>query len=183
VKRKAQKNSFKLGGDLLNDSFFLNPTPFVAHSLIGCVLQFKDRCFEILETEAYTQEDPASHSYLSKKTLRNEAMFSGPGTLYVYRIYGMYYCLNIVTEPVFRGCAVLIRSVQDLSFQIPLSATNGPGKLCRTLGIDLQFNQQSLFANGSLFSIYSPDCLPTVGAGSRIGISKGKDLLWRFYKV
>jgi len=181
VKRKAQKNSLTLGGDLLNDSFFLNPTPFVAHSLIGCVLHFKNRYFEILETEAYTQDDPASHSYLSKKTLRNEAMFLSPGTLYVYRIYGMYYCLNIVTEPVCRGCAVLIRSVQDLSFQLPLSATNGPGKLCRALGIDLQFNKQSLFSKES--GIRMPECRPTVGVSSRIGISKGKDLLWRFYKI
>ena len=95
--------------------FYAQPTQVVAEQLIGCKLTCVTKSGLISaiinETEAYTQEDPASHSYMGRITKRNVVMFQEPGTIYVYMIYGMYFCFNIVTEKLGRGCAVLIRSI------------------------------------------------------------------------
>ena len=100
---------------LLTKDFFLQDTVSVAKSLIGKELVYKNKDFEIggiiNETEAYTQEDPACHAFNGKITKRNKVMFEEAGTIYIYLIYGMYHCLNIVTEDKNRGCAVLIRSI------------------------------------------------------------------------
>ena len=108
------------------------------------------------------------------KTKRNEAMFLTAGHIYVYLIYGMYYCLNIVTEAKGYPSAVLIRGLYLEKEKIHL---DGPGKLCRHLNIDLSLNKerlnQSMFIKGNSF-------LPKFDTTVRIGISKAKDKLLRF---
>lgn len=173
-------------------SFFAGDTVEVAQNLLGKVLvrRWQDgtsRAFSIVEVEAYTQEDPACHAF-NGPTKRSQVMFEDPGYSYVYFIYGMYHCLNVVTEAPGRGCAVLIRGLDGLG-SIDLS---GPGKLCKNLDIDLTYNRLPLFKNSSPISLHH--ALNTVGdvkneeseiiATPRIGISKGKEHPWRFtYKT
>lgn len=111
----------------LNRDFFNRPTTEVAKDLIGKYLVFEECEGRITEVEAYVGDgsDPACHAHRGK-TPRNEVMFGPPGHSYVYFIYGMYHCLNFVTEEDGRAAAVLIRGVESL---------DGPGKLCREFNI------------------------------------------------
>ncbi len=158
-------------------------------------------CFRvgiIAETEAYTQADEASHSYRGK-TARNEVMFGSPGLAYVYVIYGLHHCLNVVTEVEGRGAAVLIRSLQPVPSEmltllrteaaaltdtlyasVNESTVDGPGKICKTLSITTAENGIDLTTSQR---IWIADCgLRPVGtdATPRIGITKNADKLWRF---
>lgn len=181
----------------LRKFFFDAPAVEVAKKLIGCTLRYVSSEGEIggilSETEAYTEEDPASHSFQGRITSRNQSMFQEGGHLYVYRIYGMHHCANLVTDRVGFGSAVLLRSMIptigiDLMRKNRKYLTNdlknlcnGPGKLCQALGWDLSFNGFHAMDDGSLITIYSPSTpLESVRATPRIGISKGQDLLWRF---
>lgn len=151
----------------------------------------------IVETEAYDGEiDAAAHSYTGK-TERNAVMFNGTGLLYVYFIYGMHYCANVVTGSRDQGQAVLIRGIEpvdgieDLSINrfgtaqpnnIQLmNLTNGPAKICKAFGITKDENGIDLTEN----SIYILDAkLPPnsdIIKTTRIGIKKSVDLPWRFY--
>lgn len=117
---------------VLPRSFYERPTVEVARSLLGQVLEFEGRRGRILEVEAYLGTgDRAAHSHRGV-TPRTRVIFGPPGHAYVYFIYGMYYCLNIVVEPEGVAGCVLIRSVEG--------AGNGPGKLTRSLGITLAHN-------------------------------------------
>ena len=122
----------------------------------------------ITEVEAYTADDAASHSFRGQ-TPRNAVMFGPAGFWYVYFIYGMHYCLNLVTGADGDGQAVLIRSVAVDG--VPMSKTAGPGRLTRELGIDKSLNgvEAELYDNGT-----SPPASPQVTA--RIGITKAADL-------
>ena len=145
----------------------------------------------IVETEAYAPGDPACHAYKGKSK-RNAAMFGPPGHSYVYLIYGMYHCLNVVTEPAGTGSAVLIRALAldelppNLTPQQakkPHRVAAGPGKLCRALEIDRTLDGV----------IYHPDNglwleMPSQEMGSvnlvqttRIGITKAAERPWRWY--
>lgn len=107
-----------------------NDTETVAQMLLGAYLCRDGQRHRIIETEAYLgPHDRACHS-AKGRTARTETMYAPPGTAYVYMIYGMYFCLNVVTEP---GAAVLIRALEG-------EGMNGPGKLCRALGIDKRHN-------------------------------------------
>ena len=121
----------------LAPSFFARDSPDVAPDLLDKVMIVGDARARIIEVEAYTQDDPASHSFRGR-TKRNDVMFGPPGRLYVYLVYGMHHCVNVVTGPDGDGQAVLIRAVTCDGYDPRL--TNGPGKLCRRLGIDLSFN-------------------------------------------
>lgn len=126
--------------------FYFSDTTAVAQNLLGKFLVHrvagKERIGRIVETEAYLGgHDLASHSSRGK-TKRNAAMFGPPGRAYVYLIYGMYWCLNIVTEPPGIGAAVLIRAVEPV--QNCAGKTNGPGLLCRALGITGALNHHNL---------------------------------------
>ena len=143
----------------------------------------------IIETEAYLPDDPASHTF-NGRTERNHVMFGPAGHLYVYLSYGIHRCANVVTGPAGSGQAVLLRAVTPIG-GIDLMRTrrgrpdrelsDGPGKLCQALGIDLQHDGVDLLG-GSGISIdddgLAPPRSPLVG--SRIGISKAVDAPLRF---
>jgi DNA-3-methyladenine glycosylase len=120
-------------GRRLPNAFFARDATVVAPDLLGRVLRIGGHNAVITEVEAYTQDDPASHSYRGQ-TARNAVMFGPPGRLYVYFVYGMHHCVNIVTGQRGDGQAVLIRSV--VVDGIDPRRTTGPGRVCRELGID-----------------------------------------------
>jgi DNA-3-methyladenine glycosylase len=145
---------------------------------------------KIVETEAYDQTDAASHSF-NGRTKRVETMFGPAGRAYVYFTYGMHYCCNIVAGEDGYGAGVLIRAVEPLAGEEILEkrrghkkgvdVTNGPAKLCQALGIDLAMNGHDL-TEPPLKLILQPKLpQPDIVTTTRIGISKAKEVLWRFY--
>lgn len=178
----------------LSPSFFERTTIEVAKALLGCILLHKTKegitSGKIVETEAYLQNDPASHSFKGK-TLRNAVMFGPAGNAYVYFTYGMHYCFNVVTQKGGMGEAVLIRALEPLQ-GIELMKTrrgitnirqlcNGPAKLAQALAIIKEHNGMSLF-KGPL-RICIPESKPSfkIVQTRRVGISQGKSLHLRFY--
>ena len=161
----------------LKRTFFNRPTLLVAQELLGKVLVFKNHRGIITETEAYMGfEDPASHAFKGE-TPRSQIMFGKPGFSYVYLIYGMYHCLNVVTEKVGFPAAVLIRSVKLLD-ETKLHL-NGPGKICRHMGITKAHNTLDI-TNNDEFYIGCINQTLKFSKTPRIGIKVGKDKLWRF---
>lgn len=161
----------------LDLSFFNRPTLSVARELLGKELTFKGQKAIITETEAYIGEnDPACHA-AKGKTKRTAIMYGRAGFSYVYLIYGMYHCLNFVTEHEDFPAAVLIRAVQMKN--IPDQKLNGPGKLCRFLGITTEHNGVDLLASEDFYVSDTGLCLPFTTT-TRVGISAGQDKEWRF---
>ena len=161
----------------LKYSFFNRPTLQVAEELLGKVLVFKEHQGIITETEAYCGfDDPASHAFKGE-TPRTKLMFGKAGFSYIYLIYGMYHCLNIVTEKEGFPAAVLIRGIKLLD-KTGLHL-NGPGKICRYLNITKKENALNMITSDELYmgcinQQYSFSKTP------RIGIKVGTDKLWRF---
>lgn len=145
----------------------------------------------IVETEAYHQTDAASHSYKGR-TPRTDVMFGPAGYLYVYFTYGMHYCCNVVTGPVDEGSAVLIRAVEPIEGREYMQArrgdvgtsqlTNGPAKLCQALGIDKTLNGHDLHQAPLRLLLQPPLPKENVVQTTRIGISRARDVPWRFYE-
>ena len=178
----------------LTEDFYRRDTVVVAKELLGCSLVrtidgTKIVC-KIVECEAYYGKgDDASHA-ASGVTPRNKIMFGPPGRAYVYFNYGVHHLLNIVTEKEGTPGAVLIRAIQPMDGEEILrknrpvknsvDLTNGPGKLTQALGIDLEFNGVELFG-GDLFMSRGETSPVKIVATERIGISFGKELLYRFY--
>lgn len=161
----------------LTRDFFNRPTLQVAQDLLGKIMVFGPYGGIITETEAYLgQDDPACHAARGM-TPRNAVMFGEAGFSYVYFIYGMYYCLNFVTEQEGFPAAVLIRGIQLIE-PSPL-LLNGPGKLCRHIGITRAHNGIDLTIDNSFYVKDSP-FTPLYKTTPRIGITKGQDKLWRF---
>jgi DNA-3-methyladenine glycosylase len=161
----------------LSRDFFERPTLAVAQELLGKVMVFGTTAGLITETEAYIgEDDPACHAARGR-TPRTEVMFGPPGFTYVYFIYGMYHCLNFVTEEEGKAAAVLIRGLM-LVKPSPLHL-NGPGKLCKHLGITREHNAIDLMESED-FYIKESLLFPPYDITSRIGISRGKEKLWRF---
>lgn len=142
----------------------------------------------IVETEAYTMEDAASHAYGGERT-RNSSMFRKAGTIYIYFTYGMHYCMNIVTGDEGHGQGVLIRALEPRQGLDIMKArrgmtdlhalTNGPAKLVQAMGITKSANGLHL-DNGPIRLI--PGIITDhVVQTTRVGISKAKDVKWRFY--
>lgn len=155
----------------------------LARALIGARLVVRGAGGMIVETEAYTREDPASHSFRGPNA-RNASMFGPPGHAYVYRSYGIHLCLNVVARP---GEAVLIRALAPQvgieamrmrrQGRLPLCA--GPGRLAQALGIALADDGAPF--DGVRLSLALPPAPPAgIVSGRRIGISRGLDLPWRF---
>jgi DNA-3-methyladenine glycosylase len=126
-------------------SFYDRDTKVVAQELLGKWLVHGERVARIVETEAYLgQHDRAAHSCRGL-TARNAPMFGPPGYAYVYMIYGMYFCFNVVTEREGHASAVLIRGVEPI-YNV-FGKTNGPGLLCRALDIDRRLNGWDLLSD------------------------------------
>jgi DNA-3-methyladenine glycosylase len=174
--------------------FLEQPAHEVAPRLLGCELvrelNGQQLIGRIVETEAYDQTDPASHSYRGR-TPRTEVMFGSPGFLYVYFTYGMHYCMNVVVGKPGHGAAVLIRAIEPIAGERLMRAnrkdreelhiTNGPAKLTQALAIDSTFNGHNLHLE-PLQLIIKP-ALPAsrIVQTSRVGITHAKDVPWRFY--
>jgi DNA-3-methyladenine glycosylase len=165
--------------ETLPASFFERDTVQVARDLLGTLLcrRLEDGTIlhgAILEAEAYTHDDPACHAFRGK-TSRCEVMFGPGGYAYVYFIYGMYFCLNVVTEEDGIAGAVLIRAVDT-------PGGNGPGKLCRQWGIDRLQNGVNLMDSQSPVWLAKGTRLANkeVEITTRIGLSVAKEQLWRF---
>ncbi len=166
----------------LKRKFFHRNTVVVARQLLGKYLVRRIRGklirARITETEAYCgSKDKACHASKGL-TERTKTMFGPPGFSYVYMIYGMYYCLNIVTERAGYPAAVLIRAVE-------LDKCNGPGKVCRALRIDKKLNGVDVCSGKELWLEEGEKVKPSqIKKGKRIGVEyagKWKDKLWRFY--
>ena len=144
----------------------------VAPALLNKLALLNGQLARITEVEAYLADDPASHSFRGR-TSRNAAMFGPPGHWYVYLIYGMHWCLNLVTGSEHDGQAVLVRSV--VVDGIDARRTTGPGRLTRELGIDRALDgcEAELFDDGT-----PPPDAPLVT--TRIGITKAPDQRWRW---
>ena len=165
----------------------------VAPLLLGChlVRDVGDLSLRamIVETESYDQTDAASHSF-NGQTPRTDVMFGPSGHLYVYFTYGMHYCCNVVTGGVGEGAAVLIRAVMPLSGQREMEVrrgragyevSNGPAKLCQALGIDRELNGHNLRYAPLRLEVGNPAEPQEIVTTPRIGISKERDALRRFY--
>lgn len=157
----------------LTRQFFEKPTLAVARGLIGTELVLhhpaRERRARIVETEAYLgPEDRASHASRGQ-TPRNAPMFGPAGFTYVYLIYGIHWCLNIVTESPGYPAAVLIRAVEPIQPADDARQASGPGKVCRWLGVDKNWNK--IDATGRLLYI-EKDAMPAgpIVAGTRIGV-------------
>lgn len=141
--------------------WFAGDATAVAPELVGKLWRINGRMLRITEVEAYTQDDPASHSYRGR-TARNAVMFGPPGRLYVYLIYGIHHCANVVTGAEGDGQAVLIRGVEGCS---------GPGRVAKLAGLDRS-------ADGRRFDALDDGWRPAepLVVSPRIGVSKAADL-------
>ena len=185
--------------------FLENPSDAAAPLLLGCTLtrtitlngEKHKLVARIVETEAYDQDDPASHAF-GGPSERNAAMFGPAGHLYVYVSYGMHHCCNVVCGPEGFGSGCLVRAVEPLesvevmrelreagrAYKHPLKLhdlTNGPGKVCAALGIDKGLYGHDL-TNEPLVLGFAP-LLPgeTMGCSPRVGISKNANAQKRFF--
>jgi DNA-3-methyladenine glycosylase len=159
----------------------------MAQALIGAVLLVDGVGGRIVETEAYDREDPASHSH-SGPTARNQAMFGPPGRAYVYRSYGIHWCLNFVCREEGHGAGVLIRAIEPLQgiptmcerrgLHEPRLLCSGPGRVGQALAIQHAFNGHRL--DQKPFEVFAAGERHDIVVGPRIGISKAADVPWRF---
>ena len=190
------------------------PTVACARALLGKTLvrRFADGTVatgRIVETEAYTADDPACHAFRGE-TARNRTMFGSPGRAYIHLNYGLHYCLNAVTAPAGVAEAVLVRAIEPAAGRETMwrryygggpnggntaatgpepaerdlaRLTAGPGKLSRALGIDRSFDGVDLTDGaGPIFLAWGDEVADgDVVTTTRIGITKGADLPWRFY--
>ena len=172
----------KLGRD-----FFARSVHEVAPDLIGVTLLVDGVGGRIVEVEAYDQEDPASHGFRGP-TPRNTAMFGPPGRAYVYRSYGIHWCLNLVCDRPGRAEAVLVRALEpthrlDLmrarrSVQAERALCSGPGKLCQALGVTIAHDGLPL--DEPPFELLAREGTPPIATGPRIGITRAAELSWRY---
>ena len=176
--------------------FFDRPPDEVAYDLVGTVLVLRDRDQVVhalvVETEAYGGvDDPASHAFRGP-TKRSAVMFGAPGVLYVYRIYGLHWCMNVVTEAVETASAVLLRAAELYRSPAEVAGVEnesvllrGPGNLTRGLGVTgddnamdccLEPRSRITFCEGTVREVQN-----RIGQTPRIGISKGRDRLSRYF--
>ena len=167
---------------------FARNAPDCARALIGWTLLLEGVGGIIVETEAYDRTDPASHSFRGP-TPRNAAMFGPVGRAYVYRIYGVHWCLNVVCGTAGSGQAVLIRALEPTDGLDQMRARrghvsdralcSGPGKLCQALDVSGVHDGRSLIE--APFTLIAPDETPgQILTGLRIGLTKGVETPWRY---
>jgi len=147
-------------------SFYDRDTIVVGRELLGKYLVHGERVGRIVETEAYLgPHDLAAHSARGR-TKRNEIMFGPPGFAYVYMIYGMYFCMNVVTQPEGHASAVLLRALEPVTKLA--GKTGGPGLLCNAMKIDRRLNGHDLLSDD--FFIADGDMPPRIVKRPRIGV-------------
>src|SRR5258708_17114120 len=174
-------------GKLLRRAFFACSVHEVAPVLIGATLLVHGVGGIIVEVEAYHHADPAAHSFRGP-TPRSWVMFGPPGVAYVYRSYGIHWCVNFVCEKEGSASAVLIRALQPThgiaamrrrrGLHDERALCSGPGKLCEALGITIKHSELSL--DRPPFALHARLSKPEVVAGVRIGLTKAVDLPWRY---
>jgi DNA-3-methyladenine glycosylase len=171
----------------LSRDFFARSVHEVAPELIGCALLVDGVGGTIVEVEAYDQEDPASHGYRGR-TERNRSMFGSPGHAYVYRSYGVHWCLNLVCEEEGVAAAVLLRALEPThglermrvrrgADDVRLLAS-GPGKLCQALGVT--HGHDGLALDRPPFELLPAESTVELVRGPRVGITAAADLPWRY---
>jgi DNA-3-methyladenine glycosylase len=191
----------------LSRHFYNRDTLEVARELLGKYLVHKmsnqKLVGKIVEVEAYKgPEDKGAHSYGNKLTPRTKVMFGPPGYAYIFNIYGMYKCMNVVTEPEGRPCAVLIRAVQPIQGQdimaqnrygkrytslnkrSIINISNGPGKLCMALGITMEHYGEDLCGNVLYIAEDTQHEAFNIATSPRINIDYAEEAVhfpWRFY--
>jgi DNA-3-methyladenine glycosylase len=171
----------------LRRDFFARSVHDVAPDLIGATLMVDGVGGLIVEVEAYHHTDPAAHSYAGR-TARNAVMFGPPGYAYVYRSYGIHWCVNFVCEAEGSASAVLIRALAPTAGVATMRRRrglsderllcSGPGRLCESLGITLAHNALPL--DRAPFEVRERTQMPEVAVGRRIGITKAADKPWRY---
>src|SRR6266852_7587490 len=174
-------------GRPLTRAFFARSVPQVARDLIGATLLVNGVGGLIVELEAYHHTEPAAHSFRGP-TPRNLVMFGPPGVAYVYRSYGIHWCLNFVCEKAGSASAVLIRALQPThgiaamrrrrGLHDERSLCSGPGKLCEALAITGKHTGLALDA--SPIALHARASRPDIVAGPRVGITKAVELPWRY---
>ena len=168
----------------LGRDFFARSVHDVAPDLLGVMLLVDGVGGAIVEVEAYDHEDPASHSF-GRRTARNATMFGSPGHAYVYRSYGIHWCVNFVCEP---RSAVLIRALEPARGLDEMRARRGldterllcagPGRLCQALGIDRRHDGLPL--DEPPFELLPSETEPEIVRGPRVGITRAREQPWRF---
>jgi len=171
----------------LRRSFFDRSVHEVAPELIGATLFVGGVGGTIVEVEAYHHTDPAAHSYIGP-TERNAVMFGPAGYVYVYRSYGIHWCLNFVCEETGSASAVLVRALEPLHGLAAMrrrrglhevrALCSGPGKLCEALGITRK--QNGLALDRAPFELRARSSTPVIATGVRIGITKAAKKPWRY---
>lgn len=169
------------------------PAPSIGPHLLGAVLTTNfaggETSVVITEVEAYSSDDPASHSYRGP-TPRNESMFGPPGTLYVYRSYGIHWCMNVTTGPAGEASALLLRAGHPLNGREVMVArrgrathlADGPGKLTQALGVTGDHDGIDVLDPASPIQLSPGAALPWE-ATPRIGISRAVAVPWRWVAV
>jgi DNA-3-methyladenine glycosylase len=171
----------------LTRAFFARSVHEVAPDLIGATFLVDGAGGPIVEVEAYHHTDPAAHSFRGP-TARNAVMFGPPGHAYVYRSYGIHWCVNFVCEGEHSAAAVLIRALMPTAGLAAMRRRrgvtdervlcSGPGRLCEALAITGAYNGLAL--DEAPFALFARAAPVEVVAGPRIGISKAADLPWRY---
>ncbi len=174
-------------GKALKRTFFARSVHQVAPDLIGATFLVNGVGGTIVEVEAYHHTDPAAHSYRGP-TPRNRVMFGPAGFAYVYRSYGIHWCVNFVCEQEGSASAVLIRALEPThglaamrrrrGVEDPRALCSGPGKLCQALGISISHNALPL--DRPPISLFARTSKPEIVSGVRIGITKAVELPWRY---
>jgi DNA-3-methyladenine glycosylase len=171
----------------LSRSFFDRSVHEVAPELIGATLLLEGVGGVIVEVEAYDHEDPAAHGYRGR-TARNASMFGAAGHAYVYRSYGIHWCLNFVCDEVGVASAVLIRALEPTAGLEAMRARRGvaddrllcagPGRLCQALAITGEHDGLPL--EEPPFELCARERVPEIARGARVGITKAADKPWRY---
>ena len=176
-----------MGGKRLTRAFFARSVHEVAPELIGVTLLVDGVGGTIVEVEAYDQEDPASHAFRGPRP-STASMFGPPGHAYVYRSYGVHWCLNLVCEETGRAEAALIRALEPRrgletmrerrGLDAERSLCSGPGKLCQALGISRLHDGLPL--DEPPFELLARESEPELAVGTRIGITRAVEHPWRY---
>ena len=169
----------------LPHAFFCRPAEIVGPDLVGCRLVKRQTDGSLLwgvivETEAYSQDDPACHGY-RRRSPQNETLFGEPGRFYVYVSYGIHHCVNVVTHKADWANGVLLRAAALPGESERVAA--GPGLLARRFGMDRRHDRASVCGENELWLAPRPAALeqPALVTTTRIGITQGQELPWRWY--